>query len=428
MSSRRLHRVHEYYVGKTVTRGGFCSIRIGLQSNMDDPVAIKVISKTKAKKCRDWKQLFFNEMTLSRFLIHRNIVHVHDTVESANLIFIVMDLLSRNLREALETGSYNQAWKLRVADEVLAALEYLHLRDICHRDIKLENVMLDEDENVYLTDFGFVAFAHDKVSGAQGSIGYVAPEVTQSEPYDGKKADMWSFGCLLYHLFVGDLPFGETANSSGCSGDHIEYPGVPEAVAQIIKSLLNPEPELRPSATEIRALPVFDILKDRSDSSIHLDDDLSQEACCRVAEILHLEPYELTAIDSPSRERTMFILVCESMNGMDPSIGSKGCILPSSSYPPPRTSRLNMFVDGKHMLSVTKSTGVVSAELQKLLIKNNYCVSTSITGVKTAIINKPDDDIRVQLRIIDNHDGECVILAQGDESHVEAIFEEMRSA
>ena len=410
-------------MGAAISRGSFCSVRVGFQKDFCEPVAIKVICKAKVQKCVNKKQLLFNELTLSRYLDHPNIVRVRDTVESSNTYFVVMDLFEQNLLEALEKREYTDAWKLRAADQILAAIEYLHIRDLCHRDIKLENVMMDKDGSVHLTDFGFAAFAFEKVSGVQGSLGYVAPEVTKNEPYDGKKADMWSFGCLLYRLFADELPFGETANSQGCSGEDLDYDGIPDGVSDLIRRLLSPEPSMRPNATEVRADRIFESLTDRSDSSIDVDPLIDDNVCHRVGEILQEDAsYVKGMVRTESRENTMYVLLCETMKSMNFFMSSKGCIVPSCSYPPPKSRFSRILLEGGKSVSISQNFNVVSAELQKLLIKKKYCVSTSIMGVRTAIINTPENDVKVQFQLVDSFDGKCVVFAEGDEDHVGSVL------
>ncbi len=93
--------------------------------------------------------------------------------------------------------------------QIALAIQYCHKKGIAHRDIKPENILITTDGVPKLADFGLSTRFTDKQKFTQkcGSIEYVAPEVIMGEPYSGDKADMWSFGTLLYVCFSGNMPF-----------------------------------------------------------------------------------------------------------------------------------------------------------------------------------------------------------------------------
>lgn len=362
------------------------------------------------------QEIMFNESILSKFFVHPNVARVHETIETSGLTFVVMDLLQRDLLEEIETVKHTYKWKLKVADEILASIEYLHQRDLCHRDIKLENVMLDQLGHSQVTDFGFTAFAHEKVTGVQGSIGHVAPEVMSAKPYDGKKADMWSFGCLLYHLFTNKLPPTHGA---------MDFTGVPKAVARIILKLLNISPEQRPTASDVRKERIFCDIEDRpATASVNFVHD--DRICYRVAEILQ-EDVGLVRkmIETPSKERTMFILVSERMQA-GPELCANGQVMTACSYPPPSSSLLQMLTEERQRrFTVEKNHGEVALQLHRALLRKKFCVSTSVTGVKTAIINRQEDDLKMTFQVVDELDGKCTIVVDGDDQHVDALMGEI---
>ena len=88
-------------------------------------------------------------------------------------------------------------------------MKYAHKKDVCHRDIKLENILVDEGLNVRLIDFGFAVQKKDneKITQICGTKSYMAPELLLKQPYEGKKIDIWALGVIFYKLIVGHLPF-----------------------------------------------------------------------------------------------------------------------------------------------------------------------------------------------------------------------------
>ena len=90
-------------------------------------------------------------------------------------------------------------------------MEYLHNNNICHRDIKLENILLDEYGDAKLSDFG-LSKKHEKnelLKTACGSPIYAAPEMLKGDPYKGSEVDIWSLGISLYVMVCGEFPFNE---------------------------------------------------------------------------------------------------------------------------------------------------------------------------------------------------------------------------
>jgi serine/threonine protein kinase len=100
----------------------------------------------------------------------------------------------------------------RVFTQLVGAVAYVHNSSCVHRDLKLENILLDKNENVKLCDFGFTREYEGKASYLQtfcGTICYSAPEMLKGEKYAGEKVDVWSLGVILYALLCGELPFDE---------------------------------------------------------------------------------------------------------------------------------------------------------------------------------------------------------------------------
>ena len=98
--------------------------------------------------------------------------------------------------------------------QLVNAVDFCHSRGVYHRDIKPENLLLDENENLKVSDFGLSALAESRRKDGLlhticGTPAYVAPEVIKRKGYDGEKADVWSCGVILYVLMAGYLPFEE---------------------------------------------------------------------------------------------------------------------------------------------------------------------------------------------------------------------------
>ena len=162
----------------------------------------------------------------------------------------------------LKKGTFSEGMAWKIIKQVLSALSYLHKQNIIHSDLKAENIMfLEKDSNdflVKLIDFGMATKfdPQEKLSNIQGTPYYLAPEVLKGE-YD-EKADIWSWGVVLYIMLSGSPPFkGKTLKQVFTSimkhelaFDPKQWGDMSEMVIEFIKTLLNFDPEKRPTAQE----------------------------------------------------------------------------------------------------------------------------------------------------------------------------------
>lgn len=144
----------------------------------------------------------------------------------------------------------------------MGAVAYVHSKSCVHRDLKLENILLDKQENVKLCDFGFTREYEGKASYLQtfcGTICYSAPEMLKGEKYAGEKVDVWSLGIILYALLAGQLPFDEdddqVTKTRILSEEPVFNDKFGDDAKALIQLLLSKRPLLRPSLEEILAHP-----------------------------------------------------------------------------------------------------------------------------------------------------------------------------
>lgn len=142
--------------------------------------------------------------------------------------------------------------------QLTQAVEYCHSKSICHRDIKLENIIIDDSLNLKLIDFGFAAVVSKSkyLNFFCGTPSYMPPEIVQKKEYLGFNADVWCLGILLYTLLCGSFPFrginekelyvkiskGEYYKPSYLSLNEID----------VLNSILKVKPEERPTCEEVR--------------------------------------------------------------------------------------------------------------------------------------------------------------------------------
>lgn len=150
----------------------------------------------------------------------------------------------------------------KIFTQLVGAVAYIHSKSCVHRDLKLENVLLDKHDNVKLCDFGFTREYEGKANYLQtfcGTVCYSAPEMLKGEKYAGEKVDVWSLGIILFALLKGELPFDEdddAATKAKILKDDPIYPDTfPDAAKSLISKLLSKRPLYRPSLSDILADP-----------------------------------------------------------------------------------------------------------------------------------------------------------------------------
>jgi serine/threonine protein kinase len=148
----------------------------------------------------------------------------------------------------------------RIFTQLVGAVAYVHSKSCVHRDLKLENILLDKQENVKLCDFGFTREYEGKASYLQtfcGTICYSAPEMLKGEKYAGEKVDVWSLGIILYALLAGELPYDDDDDQITKRRILLEEPTFNDKFTDDAKALINlllsKRPLIRPSLDEILA-------------------------------------------------------------------------------------------------------------------------------------------------------------------------------
>lgn len=180
-------------------------------------------AKEKYESVKEYKQRVLKEFNILRGLDHENIIKAYKVKEgglmSPSKIVIYLEAgASVNLLRLIQkhpalmsNGCAYCYWR-----QIVNAVAYLHSENICHRDLKLENVVLDRNHIAKLIDFG-LAFncspTNELAIGSVGSPAYMAPEQLSSIRYDGKKADIWSLGSILYYMLVRKYPWKMATHS-----------------------------------------------------------------------------------------------------------------------------------------------------------------------------------------------------------------------
>ncbi|CAH6719837.1 serine/threonine-protein kinase Kin4p [[Candida] jaroonii] len=275
---KKIHRevrFGNYILGSTLGEGEFGKVKLGWRKDgkLPNQVAIKLIKRDSIIKDSESEIKIHREINSLKILNHPNIVNLVEVMKSGKYIGIVLEYASGG--ELFDYILHHKYLKENVAKKFFAQLvsgvDYLHSKGLIHRDLKLENLLLDKNKNIIITDFGFVNSynqnRNDLMKTSCGSPCYAAPELvlTQS-PYEGKKVDIWSLGIILYAMLSGYLPFDDDPTNEDGSDIIKLYHYIcktpltfPEYVSPLARDLLRkiiiPDPKKRIDINAIRNHP-----------------------------------------------------------------------------------------------------------------------------------------------------------------------------
>lgn len=202
----------KYEMGRLLGKGTFAKVYYGKQISTGESVAIKVINKEQVRREGMMEQIK-REISVMRLVRHPNVVELKEVMATKTKIFFVMEYVrGGELFAKISKGKLTEDLARKYFQQLISAVDYCHSRGVSHRDLKPENLLLDDNENLKISDFGLSALPeqlrYDGLLHTQcGTPAYVAPEVLRKKGYDGSKADIWSCGVVLYVLLAGFLPF-----------------------------------------------------------------------------------------------------------------------------------------------------------------------------------------------------------------------------
>ena len=244
-----------YALGAVVGQGGFCQVRVGTHCLTGARIAVKVIDKGALVGPNDRRRVGREVRVLKR-LACGAIIRLFDVVQAPSHIFVVMEYADGGslLDHVRSAGKLSEPDACRLTQQLLAGVSFCHQQGVIHRDVKLENALLDRDRNVKLIDFGLAALVPSLTTLLRvhcGSPSYAAPEIVARKPYLGPPVDMWSLGVVLFACVAGYLPFhappGAKNELSGkiLKGTFTMPEGISADLADLLRRILVTDPSKR---------------------------------------------------------------------------------------------------------------------------------------------------------------------------------------
>ncbi|XP_036393337.1 hormonally up-regulated neu tumor-associated kinase homolog A-like [Megalops cyprinoides] len=277
-------RVGNYLIGRKLGEGSFAKVREGLHAMTGEKVAVKVIDKRKAKKDSYVTKNLRREGQIQQMIRHPNITQLLDILETENSYYLVLELCPGGnlMNHIYEKKRLEEGEAQKYVRQLVIAVEHLHRAGVVHRDLKIENLLLDENDNIKLIDFGLSNCAgilgySDPFSTQCGSPAYAAPELLSRKKY-GSKVDVWSVGVNMYAMLTGMLPF--TVEPFSLRSLHEKMvnkemnplpPHLSSAAVSLLQKLLEPDPVKRPNIHQVMSDPWLQQGQPQSGSTTYLN-------------------------------------------------------------------------------------------------------------------------------------------------------------
>ncbi|CAK4468231.1 unnamed protein product [Aphanomyces euteiches] len=253
----------DYVLGKTIGRGTFGKVKIGMHLSTGEKVAVKILEKCRILEIADAERVA-REIKILKRNFHSNVIQLYQVIDTSEAIYLVMEYIDGGemFEYIVKHHRIREKEAVYMFLQIVEALDYLHQNDVTHRDLKPENLLLQSSNGsvivVKVVDFG-LSNTHDNgrlLQTACGSPCYAAPEMIEGRLYIGPKADIWSLGVVLFAMVCGNLPFEDNNTSvlykKILSGQYKAPNYISPAVQDLIRRILETDPDKRYTLADIR--------------------------------------------------------------------------------------------------------------------------------------------------------------------------------
>ncbi|XP_005945405.1 serine/threonine-protein kinase Chk1 [Haplochromis burtoni] len=255
--------VQDWDVVQTLGEGAYGEVRLLVNRQTEEAVAVKVIDTSQAKECAENVK---KEVCIHKMLKHTNIVRFFGHRKEGPTVYLFLEYCTGGeLFDRIEPDvGMAEKDAHRFFQQLIAAVEYLHDFGITHRDIKPENILLDDKDNLKLTDFGLATMFRFKgrerrLNRLCGTLPYVAPELLSQTEYRAQPADIWACGIVLTAMLAGELPWDQPTESCQEYADWLQkktylppWKKIQPLPLSLLSKLLLASPDARIAITDIQ--------------------------------------------------------------------------------------------------------------------------------------------------------------------------------
>eukprot|EP00826_Nyctotherus_ovalis_P059438 TRINITY_DN8265_c0_g1_i2.p1 TRINITY_DN8265_c0_g1~~TRINITY_DN8265_c0_g1_i2.p1 ORF type:complete len:382 (+),score=78.88 TRINITY_DN8265_c0_g1_i2:137-1282(+) len=249
-----------YQIGREIGRGAYAVVKeCTRKQQVSNTYALKVYSKDKLQVPQRRRNVT-REMQILKKLDHPHVIHLYETIDAPSHLYLVFEharggSLYSHIRSS-QNKKLPESEAKRIFIQIADALRYCHRMGVVHRDLKLENILLDDNKDVKLIDFGFsiIAGKSDKLTLFCGTPSYMAPEIASRKGYHGFPIDVWSLGIILHAMLTGKFPFkGDGKKELG--GGYKAPSDMSLNAQRLLTKLLSVDPSKRPTCDEVMKDP-----------------------------------------------------------------------------------------------------------------------------------------------------------------------------
>ena len=376
-----------YLYGRQIGHGAFGKVNLALHVASGRLVAIKSFNKKNLKK-KNARQKINNEIEMLSRLRHPFISQILDSFETDTHIFIVMEYICGDLLGFIrKRGKLSETVSKIIFKQLIEGLRYIHSKKIVHRDIKLDNILIDLTNTIKICDFGVSRkISKDEIMHEHcGTPAYIAPEIFENNGYTGFQCDIWSAGVTLYYILGGIQPF--RANSikdlekKVIAGDFEPIEDVSEDANNLIKLMLKTDPKKRINEEKILNHPWIVNIKTENRKTLNLFTE---------AEKILLSKYDVDYLTSDKDELienfTMKNLETNENENMKNAVGGTKSVI----YAP-----YNTYIEPNEDQSLYKSFLEVEKIYKEIKINNDICkygFKVQQANIKYELSNNQDFD------------------------------------
>ena len=251
MHPKRFKSIDEFNFIEELGRGGYSYVHLVEHKKSKKKYALKCA--TRFKKGKDRSDRTYTEIKVLQKLKHKNIIRLKGWFEDRETIYLVLEYVSgkdcaKYFKHKLPTKSQLK----HIMRQIMEAVMYLHGKGIVHRDMKLENVLIDSNLDIKITDFGLCGIKENQYDIFTQSLGtprFTAPELIKGEGYNDS-VDIWGIGIIFFMLIIGEYPFNGSTKESIFARIkdkrlHFSKYNLGKDETRLLRALLQKDPEKR---------------------------------------------------------------------------------------------------------------------------------------------------------------------------------------